>query len=324
MYQLNDFEFPAFEIAGLAGGELQGDDILVDSVCSLNAVNTNAMTLCYPSNKEFLKDICVPSAVFCTKDTVFSGNDFLSFIVVENPKFAFFSFINDFLIRDTDYWVDSVISESSAKYPDVEFGFNVRVGQNVLIAPGTKIGSNSIVGSNVVIRTNVTIGSDCVIKDNTVIGSEGFGYTKHEGRMIHVPQIGFIVVGDDVVIGSNCTVERPALGETRLERGVKIDDLVQVGHNWKIGEGTIVTTGFKAVGGCTIGKNCFIGIGAVFAKRITVGDDCIIGAGAILTKSLESGITVYSKQSQVTKSSSVLIKNMLGTPEKNNDSKGKA
>jgi UDP-3-O-[3-hydroxymyristoyl] glucosamine N-acyltransferase len=280
--------------------ELYGNDILVDNVQQLNRVVGNSMTVCYPKFKQSLVNIACECLVFCTSETLVE-NPKLSFIITENPKLTFFKFIYDNLVTESSYWYEQIVSEKSDRYPEVKFGYNVKVGKNVVMAPRTLIGSNCIIGNNVVIRSNVEIGDYCMIKDNTIIGSEGFGFMSSEEGLLHIPQIGGIKIGSNVVIGSNCCVEKPALGYTIIHDNVKIDDLVQIGHNHEIGENTIITTGFKAEGNCKIGANSFIGMGVtIVSKTISVGNNCLIGAGTVLTRSVNDNQIVYSKQNLVT------------------------
>ncbi|RXJ54426.1 DapH/DapD/GlmU-related protein [Candidatus Marinarcus aquaticus] len=315
MYLLKEFEFEASEIAKIVSGKLIGEDIVVNSIKSLGEQETGSITVCYPKFKDKLVSITEKCLVFCTADTVVE-NSKLSFIVCENPKFSFFDFVNNYVVTETNYSNFEIVSKVSDNFPAVEFGYNVKINKNVVIAPKTKIGSNVIIGNNVVIRSNVTIGNNVIIKDNTIIGSEGFGFVKSENEVIHIPQLGEIRIDDNVIIGSCCTIEKPALGSTIIEHSVKIDDLVQIGHNQVIGEGTMITTGFKAIGGAKIGKNCFIGMGVtVVNKKANIGDNCFIGAGTILTKSVENNSTVYNKIETIFTPNTHLDE-MLTTPKK--------
>lgn len=293
MFQLKKFEFKANEISGLLKMPLIGKDIIVNNVQKLGEETDNSIIMCYPKNKELLSNITKNCLVFCAEDTVIQSDN-LSFIVTPNPKYTFFNFINEFLIRETTYWYENIISSCSDKYPGVVFGYNVKVGYNVIIAPKTVIGSNVLIGNNVIIRSNVSIGDSCIIKDNTVVGSEGFGYMKTDEGLEHIPQLGYVSIGNNVIIGSNCTIEKPALGKTVLKDNVKVDDLIQIGHNVEIGENTIITTGFKAEGGVKIGSDTFIGMGVVIiSSKVSIGNNCLVGAGSVITKSIPDNKMVY-------------------------------
>jgi len=313
MYQLKKFEYKASEVSSLLGKKLFGEDLYVDNIQQLDRIKDNSISLCYPKFKDKLEHITYRCLLFCTEDTMVQ-NPKISYIITDNPKHTFFKFVNDFLVTETTYWIAQTISESSEKYQGVKFGYNVRIGKNVVIAPNVVIGSNCVIGCNVVIRSDVEIGDNCVIKDNTIIGSEGFGFMTSDEGLLHIPQVGGIKIGNDVVIGSNCTVEKPALGYTLIHDNVKIDDLIQIGHNHNIGENTIITTGFKAEGNVKIGANSFIGMGVtVISKSVTVGNNCLIGAGTVLNKSVPDNKVVYSKQELVFGDVKDKIKNILIT-----------
>lgn len=294
MFKLAKLELSATEISREMNGALEGSDIVICGISPIDNVVPFTITVCYKKFSEKLHKINVPCIVVCDVDTKVN-NQYISYILVETPRKSFFGWLWNH-VEETDYWLNHRISEASDLFPGVQFGFDVRLGKNVQIAPETQIGSNCTIGSNVVIRSGVTLGSNCVIKDNTVIGTEGFGFVDDNDGLIHIPQLGKIKIGDNVFIGSMVAIERPAMGETVIANDVKIDDLVQIGHNVQIGEGTLITTGFKAVGGAKIGKKCFIGMGStVVNKDATIGDGAIIGAGAVILKPVASGETVYTK-----------------------------
>jgi UDP-3-O-[3-hydroxymyristoyl] glucosamine N-acyltransferase len=293
MYKVKDFEFSASDISGIVDAPLIGDDIIINKVNKLECITEHSMIICYETDRTILETLKTKCLVFCNNQTV-CNNKNLSFIVSHDFELLFFRFINEYLISHNDYWLKETISTISANFPEVRFGYNVKVGKNVIIAPGTSIGSNSIIGSNVIIRSNVEIGDNCLIKDNTVIGSEGFGFISSNEGYVHIPQIGGIKIGNDVVMGSNCTIEKPVLGFTLIGNNVKIDDLVQIGQNQEIGDNTIIATGYKAEAGVKIGKDSFIGMSVtIISGNITVGNNCIIGAGTILTKSIHDNKVVH-------------------------------
>jgi UDP-3-O-[3-hydroxymyristoyl] glucosamine N-acyltransferase len=276
--------------------DFTGQDIVVNKVSRIGQEIDHSIILCNPDQMDYLKKINTECLVFCCKKTVVNKKN-LSYIISPDPEILFFRFINDFLVNETDYWYEGIISVNSTKYPDVVFGYNVIIGKNVVIAPGTKIGNNSVIGNNVVIRSNVEIGNSCIIKDNSVIGSSGFGFIRTDDGLMQIPQIGFIKIGNDVIIGSCCSIEKPTMGHTIINDNVKIDDLVQVGQNQEIGKNTIITTGFKGETGAKIGSDTFIGMGVtIISGEIEIGNRCIIGAGTVVLKSVPDGKIVYSKQ----------------------------
>jgi len=139
----------------------------------------------------------------------------------------------------------------------------------------------------------ITIGKNCNIKKGVVIGGEGFSYRKDENRINqHITNIGGVVIGDNVDIGSGTMVDRGILTDTVIENNVKIDNLVHIGHNCTIGEGTMITAGAVLGGGVVIGKNCFIGLNSCIKQRIKIGDDSLVGMGAVVIKDVPPNTTV--------------------------------
>jgi UDP-3-O-[3-hydroxymyristoyl] glucosamine N-acyltransferase len=298
MYQLKKFEFKVSDICSLLNVDFRGDDIIVNNISMLGKETAHSIILCDSSLKEVLKNIKSECLVFCTKEVPVKNKN-LTFIVSDFPEILFFQFMNEYLVHETEYKDEEIVSLKAEKYPGVFFGYNVKIGNNVILAPGTKIGSNTIICNNVVIRSNVELGENCLIKDNCVIGSEGFGFIRTNEGILHIPQIGCINIGNSVVIGSCSTVEKPMMGTTIIHDNVKIDDLVQIGQNQEIGENTIIATGYRAEAGVKIGSDCFIGVNVtIISGDITIGNHCIIGAGTVVLKSLRSNKVLRNKYQQ--------------------------
>jgi len=176
-------------------------------------------------------------------------------------------------------------------------GNNVTLDSNVILNPGCVVGDHSQIGedsrleANVTISHNIVIGKRVLIGSGTVIGSDGFGIAKHKGVWHKVPQLGKVIIGDDVEFGSNCSVDRGAIDDTFIGRGVRIDNLVQIAHNVKIGEHTAVAGCVGISGSTVIGSNCLIGGQAGFAGHISIADNVVITGATEVTKSIrEPGI----------------------------------
>jgi UDP-3-O-[3-hydroxymyristoyl] glucosamine N-acyltransferase len=179
-------------------------------------------------------------------------------------------------------------------------GANTTIGDRAIIYPLSYIGENCQVGSNVVIYPRVTIydhieiGDNCIIHSGAVIGADGFGYVKVEDRHLKIPHIGKVVIEDDVEIGANTTIDRATMGETRVGRGTKIDNLVQIAHNVEIGENSIIVAQVGISGSVKIGKNVTLAGQAGIADHIEIGDNSTIAAqagviGDVPPKSVYSG-----------------------------------
>jgi UDP-3-O-[3-hydroxymyristoyl] glucosamine N-acyltransferase len=175
----------------------------------------------------------------------------------------------------------------------VFIGNNVKIGNQTKIYANTTIGNNVVIGDNCIIYSNVSIykgcriGNNVIIHSGTVIGSDGFGFAKQEdGTYKKIPQTGIVVIDDDVEIGCNCTIDRATIGETRLCRGVKLDNQIQIAHNVFIGEDTVIAAQVGIAGSTKIGKRCMIGGQAGIVGHITICDDVIIGASVGVSKSI--------------------------------------
>ena len=202
-------------------------------------------------------------------------------LVVDNPKLEF-SRVYQFLMRDTELTgINGYLSPSST------LGSSSYIGPGSFVGPLCKIGEKVLIQPNVVITQNVEIGNGVIIGSGSVIGSRGFGYVKDElGKNIPFPQVGGVVIEDDVEIGSNTSIDGGALTPTVIGRGVKIDNLVHIAHGDEIGNDTLIMAGVVFCGSVTIGKNCWIAPGAVIREHLTIGDNSFIGLGAVVTQSL--------------------------------------
>lgn len=179
---------------------------------------------------------------------------------------------------------NSVIGES------VRIADNVSIGAGCIIESNCEIGENSHLLSRVTLCHDVCIGEQVILHPGAVIGSDGFGLVYDEGRWVKIPHLGRVIIGDHVEIGANTTVDRGALDDTVLENGVKLDNLIQVAHNVRIGENTAIAACVGIAGSAIIGKNCKISGAAVILGHLTVADNVTITAMSLVTKSItESG-----------------------------------
>ena len=161
----------------------------------------------------------------------------------------------------------------------VEIGDRCSIFPGATIYQGAKLGNGCVVHSNVSIRENVEIGNDVVIKNGAVIGSEGFGFAKDEtGGHYKIIQTGKLVIEDSVEIGANTTIDRPAIGETRIRKGTKIDNLVQIGHSSDVGENTILCAQVGLAGSTVIGKNVILSGQVGVAGHLEIGDNVVATA----------------------------------------------
>lgn len=165
---------------------------------------------------------------------------------------------------------DAVIGRGTQLFPGVYVGADARIGRDCVLWP------------NVVVRERVTVGNRVVIHANATIGADGFGYLQRNGRNRKIPQVGSVVIEDDVEIGSNTTIDRARSGVTRIGRGTKIDNLVQIGHNCDVGEDCIIVSQSGISGSCTLGRHVVMGGQVGVADHLRIGDGAqIVGKSGV-------------------------------------------
>ena len=159
--------------------------------------------------------------------------------------------------------------------------------------------SNLVYVGSCVYREHVIIGENCKIKPGAVLGYEGFGFERdEEGVPFRIPHIGKVNIGDNVEIGANTVIARGTVNDTIIEDNVKIDDMVFIAHNCKIGKNTLIIAGSIICGSVIIGKNCWIGAGCCIKEKVVIGDGAIIGIGAIVIKDVPAGVTIAGMKAQ--------------------------
>lgn len=190
------------------------------------------------------------------------------------------------------------LGEDVSIAPFVWLGDAVCIEDRVTLMPGSVIGNKVSIGADTVIYPNVTVRDGCtvgkrvIIHSGAVIGSDGFGFAPQGDSYVKIPQVGVVTIEDDVEIGANCTIDRGALGETRICRGVKIDNLVQIAHNVVLGENTIVVAQVGISGSTRIGNHAVLGGQAGLVGHIEIGDRVRIGAQAGVTNNVAPDQTV--------------------------------
>jgi UDP-3-O-[3-hydroxymyristoyl] glucosamine N-acyltransferase len=228
-------------------------------------------------------------------------------IVVGHPLMAFAQVAQRFCVRpaaprgiakDLTQGSDVTIGADPSIWPFVTLGDRVTIGARVTLYPGvfvgsdSKIGDDSILYPNVVVREGCALGARVIVHSGTVIGADGFGYVQHQGRHHKIPQLGGVVIEDDVELGANVTVDRATLGATSIKQGTKVDNLVQIAHNVTVGEHSIIVAQVGIAGSTTIGHHVIIGGQAGLSDHIQIGDQVVIAAKAGVNRSVESNQVV--------------------------------
>jgi len=291
------------EIAELVHGQLIGDDsIEINGVASIkNASEADISFLEKPN-----ADLKSNAACLLVPEN-FERADSLTIIKVKNPKLAF-ALVAEVLHppkqRDPEIHPSAVISESADVALDAFIGAftcvgdNSQIGEGSQLRAGAKVGDNVIIGRNCVLHPNVFVEDGCSIGDNVilhagvVIGADGFGYVRDADRYVKFPQIGTVVIEDNVEIGANSCVDRGALGETRIGEGTKIDNLVQIAHNVQIGKRVVIAAQTGISGSTIIEDDCVIGGQVGFGDHARVQSGAVIGsqAGVLPGKIVRPGV----------------------------------
>ncbi|WP_047514007.1 UDP-3-O-(3-hydroxymyristoyl)glucosamine N-acyltransferase [Methylophilus sp. Q8] len=169
----------------------------------------------------------------------------------------------------------------------VKLGRDVRIGAGCVIEDDVTIGAHTVLEPRVVVKHGTVIGSHCHLFSGCVIGNDGFGYAEEQGQWVKIPQIGRVVIGDHVDIGANTTVDRGALDDTVIEDGVKLDNLIQVAHNVRIGAHTVIAGCVGIAGSAVIGAHCKIGGAAMILGHLHIVDGVTISPGSMIMRSIQ-------------------------------------
>lgn len=290
------------EIAAFLGGELVGDpNIVITGISGIKEAKEGDITFLANSKYTPLMHMTSASAIITSRDVKESSK---AFIRTDNPSVAFTKAVNLIAPKEISHpkgiHETAVISKSAKLGKNVAVGAYVVIEDNVQIQDGaiiysgcyigssTKMGKNCIIYPNVTIREAIEIGDRVIIHSGAAIGSDGFGFAMVKGVQHKIPQIGTILIEDDVEIGSNSTVDRARFDKTIIGRGTKIDNLVQIGHNVVTGENCIMVAQAGVAGSVTLGKNVIVAGQAGLVGHIRIGDNTIIAGQAGVTKSIPS------------------------------------
>jgi UDP-3-O-[3-hydroxymyristoyl] glucosamine N-acyltransferase len=293
-------EFTAAIIAGILHGEIVGDpDIKVNTIAKIEEGQTGALSfLANPKYEHYLYDT-KSSIVLVNKSFVPSAKVDATLIKVENAYEAFAS-----LLRIVDQARprkkgihSSAVIETTAKIgSDVFIGPYAYIGENCIIGDGcsiyphvyigdnTKIGNNCILNPGVKIYHDCLIGEGCIIHAGSVIGSDGFGFApQSDTEFMKIPQLGNVILEDHVEVGANVAIDRATIGSTIIRKGVKLDNLIQIGHNVEVGENSVMAGQTGIAGSTKIGKNCMFGGQVGIAGHLKIANGTKIGAqGGVL------------------------------------------
>ena len=191
-------------------------------------------------------------------------------------------------VIDSDAWVaeDATVGPFTWVGPGAVVSSQVVLRGHVCVEAGAHVGAHTIIHSHVTVGNDCVVGQRCIVHAGVVIGADGFGFAPHEGTWLKIEQLGTVRIGDDVEIGANTCIDRGALGDTVISDGVKLDNLIQVGHNVYIGPHSAMAGCVGIAGSARIGARCTVGGGAVVLGHLSLADDVHISAATVVTRSI--------------------------------------
>ncbi len=304
-------KFTAEQIAGFLNGKIEGDPAaMVNDVSKIEEGRPG--TLAFLANPKYEKYIYDTEAtiVLINKDLALEKKVKATLIRVNDAYEAFASLLDlyeESRPRKTGVSPNASIAESATTGENlyagdfVYIGDDAKIGDNVRLYPQVFIGDHVTIGDNTLIYPGVKVlddcqvGKNCIIHAGTVIGSDGFGFALEQDSTSRrkVPQVGNVVIGNDVEIGSNVSIDRATMGSTKIGHGVKMDNLIQIAHNVQIGDNSVVIAQVGVAGSTKIGKNVILAAQAGLVGHITIGDGAIVAAQSGVNRSLKENEIVF-------------------------------
>ena len=297
-------EYSARFIAQLVHGKVTGDpDVTVFEVSRIEDAKTGSLT--FLANPKYESHIYKTEASIVLVDKQFLPKEKLNptLIAVNNPYEALSTLLEMYekkrqirngiskrcsIDESARIGSDVYVGDFTCISENTEIADNVKIHPQVFIGSNVSIGENTIVYAGVKIYQDTRIGRNCIIHSGVVLGSDGFGFTKQsDGTHKKIPQLGNVIVGDNVEIGANVTIDRATIGSTIIKDGVKFDNQVQVAHNVEIGENTILIGQVGIAGSSKVGKNCILSGQVGIVGHISICDDVIIGAQSGVTRDIK-------------------------------------
>ena len=319
------------KISEFVSGKLTGDEnFLITSLARIEEARKGELTFLYlPAYEKFLETTSASAII--VKNGFNKTRKDISYIEVDHPEKAFTSLIVNLFSQKTN--LDG-IDISSFVHQTAKLGTNVSLGKNVVVSANCILGNNVKIFHNSVLLENVEVGNDSIIYQNVsiredckvgkrviihagaVIGADGFGYQKNDkGVYNKVPQIGNVVLEDDVEIGANTTIDRAALGSTVIKKGAKIDNLVQIAHNVSVGNNTVMSAQSGVSGSVKIGDNVIIAGQVGIAGHLEITDNVVLMAQSGVPKTISKPGLYFGYPAKEAKKAKILEAHIRNFPE---------
>ena len=268
------------------GGELQGDPALsIERLAPLATAQADALS--FLSHSKYQKQLAASKAgcVIVSPAMRAAAAQRGAFIVTPDP-YLYFARLTQLWKRSHAKPERARIHPSAVIDPDAQIDPTARIGALCVVERGARIGAQTVLKSRVTVSEDCIVGARCLLHPGVVIGADGFGLAPHQGTWIKIEQLGAVRIGDDVEIGANTCIDRGALEDTVIEDGVKLDNLIQIGHNVRVGKNTAMAGCVGVAGSADIGANCTIGGGAIVLGHLKMADGVHISAATVVTRSI--------------------------------------
>lgn len=328
------------ELIDRLGGHLIGsDEIEVIGIAPLSDADQRHAT--FLSNPKFRTEASNTAAavlILSEADHQAIGDDYAGARIIVGHPYVYFARAAQYFAQlnaisheigtHPSAWVSpqAQVAASASIGPQVVVEAGTVIGEHVVIRAGTVVGRGAQIGANTLLHANVTIsdycelGQRCIIHSGAVIGADGFGFASERGQWIKIPQTGRVLIGDDVEIGANTSIDRGALADTVIEDGVKLDNQIQIGHNCHIGAHTAMAGCVGVAGSAKIGKYCTFGGAAMIAGHLEIADHVHISPGTLVPRSIlepgqYSGFYPMAKHADWEKSA-VILRNLSSMRDK--------
>jgi UDP-3-O-[3-hydroxymyristoyl] glucosamine N-acyltransferase len=286
---------------------LQGDSSRrISSVAPLSTASASDLAfLANPRYRHEAQASCAGAIVLAPRDAeaLQQGISSGSTLIVVDAPYAWFAMAAQVLYPTTGaaggIHLQAQVDRTAEVDPTASIGAGVfvgaeaRVGAGVVLDPGAHVGARVAIGGatrlypRAVVLDDCILGERCIVHSGVVIGADGFGFAPLDGRWLKIPQLGRVIIGDDVEIGANTTIDRGTMGDTIVESGVKLDNQIQIGHNCFVGAHTVIAGCVGIAGSARIGRNCMIGGAAGIAGHLAIADGTIIGPATVVSGSIE-------------------------------------
>ncbi len=279
------------EIAFFLNKELIGGDVEITTFSSLSNLCEDSVVFAKKYTKEYSEALANARSILAIVCEEYRGKIAIPHIISGNPRLDYLRVVSEFFVEKE---IPTSIHPTAVVEDGASIGENVSIGAHCYIASKVTIGDNTTILPNTSVYGKVTIGSNCYIKPGVVIGGPGFGFEYDEnGVPVHFPHTGEVIIGNNVYIGANSTIDRATIDATIIEDNVKIDNLVHIAHNCRVGKNTLMTGCSTISGGVQVGEGSWIAPNSTVYQQLKIGNNSRVGIGAVVLRNVKDNATVF-------------------------------